>query len=192
MALAGSIVPRLLTVDEFDRAWAAGVYGPEERLELVDGEVICKLSPQESPHATAISLVVEALRQRCMPASHVRAQLPLALGEYSKPEPDVVVVEGHIRDYAEAHPTSALLVVEVGDSTLAFDRTRKAELYARYRLPEFWIVNLVARQLEVYRNPVQAGDGTARYDLVFIVSADEGISPEFAPDATIAVADLLP
>ncbi len=131
---ATTVAPhRLLTVDEFDRAWAAGVYGPEERLELIDGEVIQKVSPQESPHATGTNLCAEEMRAAFGKGYHVRIQEPLLLGHRTKPEPDVAVVVGEIRDYAGQHPTTAALVIEVSDSTLKFDSARKAALYADAR-----------------------------------------------------------
>jgi Uma2 family endonuclease len=112
--------------EEYERAGELGIFGPTERLELIGGEVIRKVSPQRSPHATAVQLAHEALRERAGTARGVRSQLPLALGDDSEPEPDIAVVEGTLHDYVHAHPTTALLVIEVADSTLTFDRIRKA------------------------------------------------------------------
>ena len=185
-------------MDEFDRAWAAGVYGPEERLELIEGEVIEKVSPQESPHATAISLCAEEMRAAFGRGYHVRVQLPLLLGIRTKPEPDVAVVAGSIRSYAKAHPTQAALVIEVSDSTLEYDRTRKAGLYAAAGIQDYWILNLTDRVLEVYRQPVQSGEKrTDRGSVRWYVHASrltnaESIAPLSCPNAIIAVADLLP
>lgn len=194
MAAFTEAVHRLLTVDEFDRAWSAGVFGPQERLELIEGEVIRKLSPQESPHATATSLVAEALCAAFGVGCYVRTQLPLQLDAYSKPEPDVAVVRGQIRDYARVHPTTALMVVEVSDSTLTYDRDRKAELYAAAGIQEYWIVNLNDRILEVHRQPVEVGSGSSRfgYESITHYSESESVTPLGALDATIAVSDLLP
>src|SRR5262245_24175981 len=100
----------------------ARVFAPGDRVGLVDGG-IGTMTPQNSGHATAVSLVEIALRRAFATAAYVRAQLPLALDPDSEPEPDIAVVAGSPRDYRDAHPSSALLVVEVADASLVFDRT---------------------------------------------------------------------
>jgi Uma2 family endonuclease len=119
--------------------------------------------------------------------------LPIALDPESEPEPDLAVVSGGPRDYTD-HPSRPALVVEVADSSLALDREHKGSLYARARLPEYWIVNLVGRVLEVYREPgLDAGAqyGWA-YRALLTLRADEHVTPLAAPSARIPVADLLP
>ena len=127
---------RLMTVEEFDSAWALGIYGPEERLELIAGEVLVYVTPQESLHATGIRLLDRAMNRLFSEGYDVRTQLPLVLDPHNRPEPDVCIVAGSIRDYAAAHPTTARLVIEVSDSTLRYDRTTKAGLYARAGIAE--------------------------------------------------------
>ncbi len=124
----------------------------------------------------------------------VRETKPLDTGRRSLLEPDFYVVAGSIRDYMMVHPTTAALVVEISDSTLRKDRTIKAHLYAQAKLPDYWIVNLVDRQLEVHRNPGPdpSRKGRFRYADVTIVPESGRISPLAAPQAEIAVADLLP
>lgn len=95
----------------------------------------------------------DALRKAFGEGTHVRIQLPLALDPSSEPEPDVTVVRGSPRDYRDAHPSAALLVVEVADTTLSHDRDQKGSLYARAGVADYWIVNLVDQVLEVYRDP---------------------------------------
>jgi len=124
---------------------AAGVFKPGERRELLEGEILQKI-PQGSLHATALRLMEDALRKAFTTRFEVRMQLPLALDAYSEPEPDIAVVPGSVRDYRDAHPATALLIAEVSDSTLDFDRRRKSSLYARTGIPEFRVVNLLARQ----------------------------------------------
>jgi Uma2 family endonuclease len=109
------------TREDNDRMIDAGIFAPGERVELLDGEII-DISPQKSGHTTAVRLTEEALRAVFGAGFEVRTQMPLALDSYSEPEPDVAVVPGSPRDYRDAHPSSALLVVEVTDSTLAYDR----------------------------------------------------------------------
>ncbi len=138
----------------------AGVLTPNDRVELIGGEILT-VTPQKSAHATAVSLANEALRVVLAPHMYVRTQLPLALGDDSEPEPDIAVVRGSIRDYRDAHPQSAVLIIEVADSTLAFDRHVKGSLYARAGVSEYWIINLVDSVVEMYREPIQ--DSSARF-----------------------------
>ena len=161
----------------------------DRRVELIEGEVV-DMPPQKNAHYTAILLVQRAL-EKAFGVNHVvRVQGPLDLGERSQPEPDVAVVAGTPRDYRD-HPTSALLVVEISDTTLEFDRERKARLYAKAGLAEYWVVNLVDRVLEVHRTPVLDAQ-RPRYGDIRSVTVGETVSPIAAPEAAIAVADLLP
>ena len=117
----------------------------------------------------------------------MREQLPFNAGIDSEPEPDIAVVTGNIRDYVEHHPTTALLIVEISDATLQFDRTKKAELYARSGIVEYWIVNLKARQLEVRREP-QNG----KYAKTETLTEKQNVATLAMPKKKIKVADLLP
>jgi len=112
-----------------DRLVEAEILGPEDRVELLGGELVVK-EPQHRPHATAILLVVRALERAFGSGWTVQPQLPMALDDESEPEPDVSVVRGEPRDYL-SHPSHAALVVEVASSRLDFDRERKGSLYAR-------------------------------------------------------------
>jgi Uma2 family endonuclease len=179
---------RRWTVADYHRAAEAGVFSAEERLELIEGEIYV-MSPQLGPHATGCSLVEEALRDAFGSGWVVRAQKPLSLGQVSEPEPDVAVVRGAIRDFAREHPTTAVLVVEVADTTLRFDRGDKAELYARAGILDYWIVNLSVRRLEIRRDPDPA---TGEYRQLSTHGEDATVSPLAAPQASIAVRNLLP
>ena len=181
-----AIEMRRWTREEYDKMIAAGVFSPGERLELVDGEIL-RMTPQGSTHFTAIRLAEEALRKAFGAGFEVRAQAPLALSPHSEPEPDIAVVRGNARDYRDAHPQTALLVVEIADSTLEYDRRRKASLYARAGIPEYWIVNLADPCVEVYRDPDQ---GSYSFSQRFLPG--DRISPLAAPETKIAVADILP
>lgn len=174
------------TREEYDAMIAAGVFHPEARLELVDGEIV-DMTPQGSRHATGVQLVAEALRPLHTKGFLVRQQLPIALGSTSEPEPDVAVVEGQTRDFRDGHPTSPRLVVEVADSTLAYDRSTKLELYARDHVPEYWILDLVHQTLEVYRSPE---GGTYRDRR--ILGPDDTQAPLCDPSLVLVVRSLLP
>jgi Uma2 family endonuclease len=178
---------------EYDRLIEAGFFKPGDRTELLGGGLIVA-EPQGTAHFTAIRLVEEALRRAFGPGWDVRVQGPVALDDESEPEPDVAVVAGTARDYRHAHPTRPALVVEVAESSLAMDQAHKGSLYARAGLPDYWILNLVDRVLEVYRDP--APDPSAsfgwRYRRSDHLHPDAAVRPLAAPAAQVAVADLLP
>src|SRR5262249_35448824 len=150
--------------------------------------------PKGSPHQTAIGLAAEALRVGFGPGWSVRVQGPVALDDESEPEPDVVVVPGGPRDYVAEHPSRPTLLVEVAESSLAFDRRHKGSLYARAGVADYWIVNLVDYVLEVYRQPAvdRSAEFGWRYLDVQIFRAGTTVSPLARPDVVVAVTDLLP
>ena len=178
---------------EYERLIDAGVFRSGERLELLAGQLVVR-EPQGSLHATAIGLVEDALRVCFGPGWVVRVQMPIALDDESEPEPDVAVVPGAWRDYELAHPALPALLVEVAESSLDEDRGDKAALYARARVPEYWIVNLVSRSLEVRREPapLAAAPFGWRYRVVTIREPGASVSPLACPTGRIQVADLLP
>lgn len=124
----------------------------------------------------------------------MRPQLPLSLDPDSEPEPDAAVVRGAPRDYVDTHPTTALLVVEVADTPLDLDRGKKAGLYAKAGIPEYWIVNLVEPVLEVHRDPapVPGGPSEAAYRLVRRHAPSEAVTLSTPGAGPVPVADLLP
>lgn len=178
--------PRLWARADFERMVDAGVFGPSDRVELLEGEII-EMTPEKSRHAATVDLVAEAVREAFGASHTVRVQHPLALSGTSEPEPDVAVVSGTARDYVDRHPDRAALIVEVSDTSLEYDRTRKARVYAEAGVPEYWIVNVVEGALEVHREPGKAGYGS-----VSRLRSGEVVSPLAAPGAGIPVADLLP
>jgi len=168
---------------EYDRLVELGCF-QDEKVELLDG-VLVEMRPQGVPHANAIRVLRQLLRDQIGARAIVDSQLPIALDDRSEPEPDVAVIPR--QDYSRAHPSSALLIVEVADSSLRKDRLLKRDVYARNAVPEYWIVNLAARTVEVYREP--QGDQYGR--LVTYGEADT-ISPEAFVDVVIPVAQILP
>ena len=184
---------RRWTRTEYGQLIAAGLLDEDEPLELIDGELIVR-EPQHTPHATGIDLVQEALRAAFGAGWRVRVQLPVALDEATEPEPDVCVVRGAPRDYLAEHPSRPALIVEVAQASLAFDRERKGGLYARAGIADYWIVNLVDRVVEVYRQPARAASARYgwKYRSVRTLRPGASISPLAAPARRVAVADLLP
>ena len=165
----------------------------DDPIELVDGLLLVK-EPQYSPHRTAVILVAKALEQAFGEGWFVQVQSPIALDRRSMPEPDVCVVRGSPRDYAAAHPTHPALIVEVAQSGLRLARGRKLTVYARANIADYWIVSLVDRVLEVYREPARPGPALRDWAYAAIDRLDENatVTPLAMPASTIRVADLLP
>ena len=178
---------------EYERLVELGAFRPGDRLELVGGALLVR-EPQGGPHATAVGLVEDALRQVFGSGWTVRTHSPIALDDESEPEPDVAVVPGGRRDHVRHHPSHPVLIVEVAESSLAFDRAEKASLYARAGIVDFWILNLPDRVLEVYRDPHVAPHAPYghRYGATITLGPGDTASPLAAPSADIPVADLLP
>jgi Uma2 family endonuclease len=183
---------RLWTREEYYKLAEAGVFRPGEHVELIGGRIVA-MSPQNNPHANGLLLAYEELRRIFSPGHVVRMQLPLTLSPFSQPEPDLAVVRGSIRDYTSL-PTTALLVVEISDTTLAFDRGEKASLYASASIPEYWILNLIDRRLEVSRDPIAMpgqSHGHGYRTCTYYLAAD-AVTPLAAEQRSVTVADLLP
>jgi Uma2 family endonuclease len=165
-----------------------------QRVELIEGEILV-MPAQKNLHAIGIGLSEDALRATFGPGYWIRVQMSLDLTPYSVPDPDIAVVQGTPRTIDPSkNPTTALLIVEVSETTLRYDRGWKASLYARVSIADYWILNLVHRQVEVYRNPVP--DSNQPYGFgyadVTVLGPNDYVSPLAAPQARIAVADLLP
>jgi Uma2 family endonuclease len=188
---APRVETRRFTRFEYDRLIEQGFFDEDERIELLDGQLVVR-EPQGSRHVVAVDLIREALQHAFGKGYYVRGHSPVALDDVSEPEPDVAVVHGRLRDYAGAHPASPVLVVEVADSSLGKDRVRKAALYARAGIADYWIVNLNDRVLEVYRDPARTAGGRWKYRSVALLRPRARVSPLAAPRRRVRVADLLP
>jgi len=184
---------RQWTRAEFERLVDAGFFRADEPVELIGGQLIVS-EPQGSPHAAAVGLAGDALRAAFGRGWTVREEKPVALDDDSEPEPDLVVVPGTHRNYAGGHPARPVLVVEIADSSLRLDREHKASLYARAGLADYWIVNLVDRVLEVYRQPVADPSASFgwRYASRESLGLASSIAPLAAPETRILVSDLFP
>jgi Uma2 family endonuclease len=176
------------TVDAYFDLVKQGVLVEGDHVELLEGVIVAE-PPMDPPHASAVDRVAETLRRVVAGRAAVREDKPLIIGDRSVPEPDVAIVPGRPHDYATRHPTAALLVVEVSDSSLPQDRLSKARIYAGAGIPEYWIVNLRADALEIFRAP----DPDQRvYTDRFTAGRGQHLTPVAFPDARVAVDDLLP
>jgi Uma2 family endonuclease len=144
-------------------------------------------APQQSGHAVAVGKTQRALEE-CFGSHYwVRIQMPLVLDPDSEPEPDLAVVAGEPADYRAQHPQTALLVVEIADTSILRDRKIKGTIYAKGGIAEYWIVNLTSQTLEVYREPLDE-----RFQNFPTLTAKQHITPIAQPSLSIYVADLLP
>jgi len=178
------------TVDEYYKLGELGLFDGK-RVQLINGEII-EMSPMKSPHATSVRLVYEILRGIFAKGYEIRMQLPMSFSKMDEPEPDVAVVDGSILDYAEGHPKTARLLVEVSDSSLRLDRTRKRDLYAENGVQEYWILNLKQRCLEVHRHPVNDVNVGFTYTKTFVVEENDFVAPLAMQKSKVKVLDMLP
>jgi Uma2 family endonuclease len=186
--LAAAEVYRL-TVDEYERLAEAAILA-DDRIELIDGYLVRKMTVNP-PHAFAVD-VSRAHLTPLLPAGwFIREEKPVRIPQFDEPEPDLSVIQGQVNDYRDRHPGPAdiALLVEVSDSTLPRDRSEKRAAYARGRIPVYWIINLVDRQVEVYSRPGARGYRTSRIykpgQHVPVVIAGHRLG-------RVAVADILP
>lgn len=176
---------RLFTVSDYYRMGDAGVFGPDERVELLEGEIL-RMNPIGPRHANCVDrlnhLFVSLLGDR----AQVRIQNPVRLSEVSEVQPDVALVRRDRDEAAHPGPSDVFLLVEVADSSVAFDRQVKLPRYARAGIPEVWIVDLTAAAVEVHREPRITGYATSTQ-----LGAGGSIGPAAFPDVGIEVGDFL-
>lgn len=185
--------PRNWTAEEYYTLLDHGFFNGR-RVELIEG-VIFEMAAQKNLHAMGITLTEDALRTAFGPSFWIRIQMSLDLTPLSVPDPDIAVVAGAPRTHSiQKNPTSALLIVEVSDTTLVYDRNIKGSLYASAGILDYWILNLVDRQLEVHRNAVAdaAQPHGMRYAPARILGPADTVCPLAAANTSILVADLLP
>jgi Uma2 family endonuclease len=185
--MAVDIQRRLFTCAEYETMLAAGILSEDDRVELIEGEIL-QMSPIGSPHAGCVKRSNGTFSRLLQVRAIVSVQDPLFLNDISEPEPDLVLLRPREDFYAESHPGPAdvLLVVEVADASLGFDRRVKAPLYARSGIAELWIVDLVGQAVEVYRRPAALG-----YQEIRRHQRGESLGLLAFPDLSLAVEEIL-
>ena len=178
----------LVTVDEFARMGEAGVFADDARVELVDGE-IREMTPIGPPHALVVSLLAEQLIVRLAGKAYVSVQNPVRLDRHSEPQPDAAVARRRLDSYAARHPGAddVLLVIEVADSSVRYDRLEKAPRYGRAGIPETWLVDLAAETVTVRTGP--GPDGYARRQ---VRRRGDAITATAIPELSVQVDALFP
>lgn len=187
---ASGLRPFRWTVSLFHQLGELGVF-KGRRPKLINGHLV-EEGQMNPPHATALERTDEAMRGAFGKGWRFRVQMPLVLGQDTDPMPDMAILQGV--PGALAHPTRADLVVEVADSSLGYDTTTKAELYATAGIAEYWVVDVDGRRLLVFRDPVPLpqGLGATAYQTRLTLTAADAVAPLAAPAAPVRVADLLP
>lgn len=181
------VIRRRFTTDEYEQLAMAGILAEDDRVELIEGEIVemSSLGPQ---HAACVTRLTELFYQLSNPDVTIRVQAPVRPGDFSAPQPDVVIVNRREDHYAGGHPEpeDVLLLIEVSDSSLAYDRDVKLPLYARAGIAEVWLVTLLSQVVEVYRAPGDDGYGEKR-----TLHRGQTIAPVHLPDAELSVGDVL-
>ncbi len=172
-----------LTLENYHRMIEAGILGEDDRVELLEG-VLVERRPQGRRHALFISEFTATVVPAIGSAYRVRIQLPLTLPPYGEPEPDIAIVTREEEKAADPHPRTALLVVEVASESLRKDRTVKPRVYARAGIPEYWIANVDAQCIEVYRDP---DSNAERYRHHEVIGRGQQLSPQAFPDLRLAL-----
>ncbi len=171
------VARRLFTINEYHRMAEAGILHEDDRTELIHGEIIY-MSPIGNYHAAVVRRLNTLLSPLVAPQAIVDVQNPVKIGEHSEPEPDIKILPFREDYYAESGvtPQDVLLLIEVSDSTLRYDRNTKLPLYAAAGIPEVWIVDVNKQQLEVYRQP--SGE---RYQFMETLTRDDTVAATQLP-----------
>lgn len=147
---------RKITVSEYHKMAEVGIIQPDEKVELINGKIVYKMSPVNLRHTTIVRRLIRLLnRNYNNDEISLDVQNPIVIKAHSEPEPDILILKFSEHDYAITKPTAddALVLIEVSDSTLKYDKTTKLRLYASANIPEYWVVNLNANCIEIYKKP---------------------------------------
>jgi hypothetical protein len=175
------------TVEDYYRMAESGILDRDARVELIEG-VIVDMPPIGPEHGGTVDKCVETFVLRYHDVAHVRTQNPVRLDQFTEPQPDLALLRRRHDSYRLSHPTpvDTLLVVEIADSSLRFDRSTKVPIYSRLGIPEVWVVDVANRLVHIYRDPSSQG-----YRVVSVARPGERIAPLAFPDRPIEVSDLL-
>jgi Uma2 family endonuclease len=185
--MAMPLAAHRFTVDEYHRMGQAGVFHEDDRVELIDGQVV-EMSPIGPRHAACVDRLNRLLSERVSDRAVVRVQNPIVLGRHAAPQPDVALLRPPIERYADTHPEppDILLVIEVADTSADYDRAVKLPLYARAGIPEAWLVNLAADTIDVFREPRRGG-----YAALHTARRGETLTALGLPGGALRVDDIL-
>ncbi len=185
--MQGQAVRHKFTSEEYHLMGKAGIFRQDARLELIEGDII-EMAPIGSRHAACVKRT-SSLMQPGRTASFVLGvQDPVQLSDGCEPQPDISILRYRSDYYAEAHPRpeDILLIIEVCDTTLEYDREHKVPMYARWQVPEVWLADLTGGRIEVYRDP-----GPDGYRRIFTAMGDDTLTPELLPQLRLTPREIL-
>ena len=188
-----TVTAKRFSIAEYHRLGELGFFAPDERIELIRGELIIKAA-KSTFHSVCNSLLLGELCTLARKKAIVRGQEPIILSNNSEPEPDVVIARNRSDNYLSSHPEPAdiLLVIEVSDSTLKYDQRTKLSLYAEAGIGNYWIFNLVDNQLEMHSEPYQKRQGDFSYRSQNIVLQNETVVIPGFPDLSLDLSLVFP
>ncbi len=180
------ITRRRITVEEYEVMYEAGVFKPDERLELINGEIL-KVAPMNAPHISYVIRLSRIFTERLTKRAIVSTQLPVVINEESEPEPDLSILRWRSDDYFSGKPSAqdVYAIIEVASTSLVYDRRVKLPLYARAGVPEVWIVKVQERELEVYRSPKGEAYSESR-----VLKPSDVVSLLAFPDVELALSEV--
>ena len=188
-----AVTAKRFSIAEYHRLGELGFFAPDERVELIRGEIII-MAAKGRLHSVCNSLLLEELVILLARRARLRVQEPIILSDDSEPEPDVVIARNRDDNYLSSHPEPAdiFLVIEVSDSTLKYDRTTKLALYAEAGISNYWIFNLVDRQLEMHSEPYQKQNGSYSYQLQRVVLPNQTVVIPGFPELSLDLSLVFP
>ncbi|MEG3922852.1 Uma2 family endonuclease [Microcoleus sp. POL10_C6] len=188
-----AVTAKRFSIAEYHRLGELGFFAPDERVELIRGEIII-MAAKGRLHSVCNSLLLEELVILLARRARLRVQEPIILSDDSEPEPDVVIARNRADRYLSSHPQPAdiLLVIEVSDSTLKYDRTTKLSLYAETGISNYWIFNLVDNQLEMHSEPYQKQNGSYSYQLQRVVLPNQTVIIPGFPELSLDLSSVFP
>lgn len=187
-AVPKSLRRHAVSTGEYLRMGEAGVFAREARLELIAGEIL-EMAPIGSSHAGTLNILNRLVTRRAGEEAIVSVQQPVVVDDHSVPQPDLALLRPRSDSYVKSHPTSAdvLLLIEVADTTLAFDLGAKAALYGRSGIAELWVVDVQGRSVRVFREPSPSG-----YRTSFTIAEGQSVSCLALPVVAVTTVDLFP
>ncbi|MCG8332036.1 MAG: Uma2 family endonuclease [Chitinophagales bacterium] len=184
--MAIELAQRLLSVQDYHKMIEAEILSSRDHIELINGKLI-EMSPSGSSHAACIDKMLAVFNRLNNLDTIIRGQNPITLGKYSEPEPDIAIVKYTSSYYADHHPIASdvLTIIEVSDTSLEYDRNIKQALYANANIPEYWIVNIQLKEIEVYTKP-----GNSRYKQKMLLTLEDVVNIN-ALGSTIPISQLI-
>lgn len=185
--MKGAVTPYRFTVDEYYRMAQAGIFHEDDHVELIEGEIL-KMAPIGSRHAGCVDSLNRKLSRALGDRAQIRVQNPVRLSARNEPEPDIAVLRPRDDEYRSGHPgpEDVLLIIEVADTSLDYDRDVKPALYAAAGIPEVWIADLHGEQISAHREPVNGS-----YQRVTVYRRGDALTAELLPALTLSVDEIL-